>query len=446
MNAEQVRIRAGGQGQQDRFLPLDQVIAGLIKLMGENRVDEAAAVYSRCAVDIGYQLVNGIAGDESLQKAAANMLFRARDYAKAAMVCEALDEFEKAGQLYERADDTYMAAEMYARAGNHARAAAMYERGGNHAQAGDLYAQVGDKERAAECYRRVGKTYLAGRLFFEVRKIEKAVELLQRVEPGQDEHLEAVVLLASILVRSGYPQVAEKKLKSVVEGQGVDGRNVEVWYRLADLYARMGRVDEAKQVFTSVLDHDLAYKDAADRLKHLEAGGTEEALPEAEAVPIEADEVEEAGDEVVAMDGSLAHLKELPLFESLSLDDLRALASVAEARVFEPGEVIIEAGGKSVGLVIVTDGWVEVRRPEDDHVLATLSIGDHVGEMSLIDDAPTSARVVAGEASATCLVLAAGAVRELLDGRPSLALRFYQLMARTLCDRLRTTTARIAAS
>jgi CRP-like cAMP-binding protein len=194
-----------------------------------------------------------------------------------------------------------------------------------------------------------------------------------------------------------------------------------------------------------VLDYDIGYKDAAERLKRLESGGDEQELPEAAVVEL-IDEVDaDASDEVVAIDASLSHLEELSLFESLSLDDLRALAGVAETRAWEAGEVVIAAGGKSVGLVIVTSGMLEVKSPSaGGQILAWLSAGEHVGEMSLIDDAPTSADVVAAEESAG-LVLPAEAVRNLLESRPALALRFYQLMAKTLVQRLRDTTARVYA-
>ncbi len=448
--SEQVRIK-GRTGEGDRFLPQEQVLAGLIKLLGEGRVDDAVTIYVRCAVDIGYPLISKVAGDPELQRLVANMLYRARDFAKAAMVCEALEENEKAAALYEKAGDYAMAAEMYARAGNKLKSAEMYERGGNLSVAASLYADCGLPERAARCYQRVPDAFAAGKLFFASHKDKQAVELLQKVEEEDPNYPEAVVLLAQLLARNGYAELAEKKLRAAIAGREIDDSNVGVYYALGDLYARLGATEKAKEAFEAVLGHDFNYADAKARLDRLNAGGEEEHLPRSDlAADAQAEGVgdvavgETASAEVVGMDPGLAFLKELDLFEDMSLDDLRALASVAEARSYQPGEVLIEQGAPSEAFFVLTEGTVEVKRVDGstETRFATLPAGAHVGEMSLIDEAPTSARVVAAEPT-RALALPTERFKELLGSRPALALKFYQAMATTLSRRLRATNAKI---
>lgn len=442
MSESQVVIRGLGPGNEDRLMPASQVIAGLVKLLGEDRLDDAAKVYSRCSVDVGFQLTQKISGDRKLEKAAAAMLYRARDYAKAALVCESLEDFEKAAALYEKADDPYLAAEMYVRCGNRARAAVMYERAGNLEQAAGLYVESEELERAAECYRRVEKHYAAGQLLEKLGKDRQALELLQKVEEDDPDFHPALTLLAELLGRNGYAQLAEKKLLSVLEGKSVDGSTADLYYTLADLYARMGKTERAKEIFGEILQFDLAYRDAADRLKRCEEGAEEDdVLPE---VDVEIDEALVEADEVVGMDDALASFRELPLFEELSLDDVRALAEIAEEKRFQPGEVLIEQGAHGEALFVVTAGTVEVKRTDasTEKLLAVLPAGAHVGEMSLIDDAPTSARVIAAE-PVEALLLPVEGFRRLLDTRPALSLRIHIVLATTLCRRLRATDAKL---
>ncbi|MDF1562608.1 MAG: cyclic nucleotide-binding domain-containing protein [Deltaproteobacteria bacterium] len=441
MSDTQVVIRGLGHGNEDRLMPASQVIAGLVKLLGEDRVDDAAKVYSRCSVDVGFQLTQKISGDRKLEKAAAAMLYRARDYAKAALVCESLEDFEKAAALYEKADDPYLAAEMYVRCGNRARAAVMYERAGNLEQAAGLYVEAEEFEQAAECFRRVGKNFRAGQLLEKLGKDRLALELLQKVEEDHPDFNEAITLLAELLGRNGYAQLAEKKLLSFLEGKSVDASTVDLHYALADLYARTGKTERAKEVFGEILQFDINYRDAAARLKRCEEGEEEDdALPEVE---VELDEELEAED-VVGMDDALAQFRELPLFEDLSLDDVRALAEIAHVREFQPGQVLIEQGAHGEALYVVTKGRVEVKRTDAsaEKLLAVLPAGAHVGEMSLIDDAPTSARVIAAE-EVEALVLPVDAFRRLLDTRPALSLRIHIVLATTLCRRLRATDAKL---
>ncbi len=93
-------------------------------------------------------------------------------------------------------------------------------------------------------------------------------------------------------------------------------------------------------------------------------------------------------------------LRQVPLFESLSLDELDALASVTIARSFSRDNVIILAEEEGDTLFLIRSGQVKVSIVSDDGrevILSLLGPGAVFGELSLLDGRPRSANVVATE-------------------------------------------------
>src|SRR5690242_7032641 len=86
-------------------------------------------------------------------------------------------------------------------------------------------------------------------------------------------------------------------------------------------------------------------------------------------------------------------VQKLPLFRSLTFDETRALFAIARSERKSPGDVLIEEDSLGEALFIVRSGHAKVVRKGVD--LGTRGPGELFGEMSLIDDVLTSARVVA---------------------------------------------------
>jgi cAMP-dependent protein kinase regulator len=101
------------------------------------------------------------------------------------------------------------------------------------------------------------------------------------------------------------------------------------------------------------------------------------------------------------------------------------------ARAFEKGERLITQNETAQGLYFVASGEVAVVRHEGDEpfVLATLSAGDTVGEVSLVLRRPSSASVVAVHPTIT-LFLPKDSFMALIHEQPLLLAQLYELAVR----------------
>ena len=94
--------------------------------------------------------------------------------------------------------------------------------------------------------------------------------------------------------------------------------------------------------------------------------------------------------------------KALYLLADLNDADLTWFADVGSARDLRAGAVLIDAGDAISSTFIVLDGHLDVVAA-DGAVIARLTTGDIVGEMSLIQQQPPVVSVVADEFSATSM-------------------------------------------
>lgn len=95
-------------------------------------------------------------------------------------------------------------------------------------------------------------------------------------------------------------------------------------------------------------------------------------------------------------------LEKVSILGSLSDRQLKKLAKWVKVREFSEGETIVKRGEGGLGLFLILEGAAEVRR--GSRKLARLGVGQFFGEMSLFDDQPRSADVVATQ-TAKCAVL-----------------------------------------
>ncbi len=98
----------------------------------------------------------------------------------------------------------------------------------------------------------------------------------------------------------------------------------------------------------------------------------------------------------MAMLSSLELIRRVPLFAMLTDAQASQVAEAVVKRSFRRGECIVEKGKKSNALFILLNGRARVVSTDKrgrEVILAMLRPGDHIGEMSLIDNQPHSASV-----------------------------------------------------
>ena len=96
-------------------------------------------------------------------------------------------------------------------------------------------------------------------------------------------------------------------------------------------------------------------------------------------------------------------LASVPLFESLTEDDLATLTNRFEEEAVETGEPVFQQGDDGSSLYIIEDGEVEISYGSGHSrvVLASLFPGQYFGELSLFDGSPRSATATATKRSST---------------------------------------------
>lgn len=126
-------------------------------------------------------------------------------------------------------------------------------------------------------------------------------------------------------------------------------------------------------------------------------------------------------------------LRKVPLFAELPPPDLLPVATVAREVAFDDGETIAEQGELGEEMHVIVDGEVSVvvRETGAVRVLATRSVGDAVGEMSLLTSEPRIAGLVA-RGSVRALSIDRPGFESILRERPETALG----VIRVLCHRL----------
>jgi extracellular factor (EF) 3-hydroxypalmitic acid methyl ester biosynthesis protein len=118
-----------------------------------------------------------------------------------------------------------------------------------------------------------------------------------------------------------------------------------------------------------------------------------------------------------------------------------ALLAAAPVKTFEPGEVVLEQDVRLRAIFVIDEGAVRIERGRGkaETVLAVLGPGQFFGEMSFIDGAPTSARVIAN-APTTLRMIDIGTLDNLTNVDPTFGARLYQSIAAIVVERLRTTS------
>jgi CRP-like cAMP-binding protein len=118
------------------------------------------------------------------------------------------------------------------------------------------------------------------------------------------------------------------------------------------------------------------------------------------------------------------NLKRVPLFAELNDRQLKKLGAKFRERTFQPGTPVVQEGKMSgVGFFVITDGEAVVSVRGTD--VATLSAGDHFGEVALVSEAERTATVTAST-QLRCLEIAFWHFREFALQNPDVTWKLLQ--------------------
>ena len=113
-------------------------------------------------------------------------------------------------------------------------------------------------------------------------------------------------------------------------------------------------------------------------------------------------------------------LGSVPLLSGLDSVELARLADITREKSYPKGSVILFEDDPGDSLFIVREGRVKVVLVGEDGrevILGVLGVGEHFGELSLIDDQPRSAHVIAME-DASLYVLRREDFRRYVEANP----------------------------
>jgi CRP-like cAMP-binding protein len=141
---------------------------------------------------------------------------------------------------------------------------------------------------------------------------------------------------------------------------------------------------------------------------------------------------------MAASPDALTLIGSVPFFSGLDPKSRNVLLAQGKEMSYKAGDTIVTEGTTGVGFYLILEGSAEVRKKEK--VLATLYKGQFFGEMSLIDDMPRSADVVALRPT-KCWAITSWSFASLMKVHPELAMGMLKEVVRRLRAALSSPTA-----
>jgi CRP-like cAMP-binding protein len=132
-------------------------------------------------------------------------------------------------------------------------------------------------------------------------------------------------------------------------------------------------------------------------------------------------------------------IKHIPIFNSLNRKELNELLEITHNRTYIPGEYIFLQGDIGIGLYLIREGEVEIKRKfseQTELTLASLSKGDFFGELALIDNQRRSASAIA-KTDCRISVLFKPDLDEFIEKFPRRGIKILQGISLILAERLR---------
>ena len=131
-------------------------------------------------------------------------------------------------------------------------------------------------------------------------------------------------------------------------------------------------------------------------------------------------------------------LRKLDVFRDLSFREALEVNELLHERVYEKGELIFEAGDIGHGIFIVVSGKVRVDPSQQllKEAMLEFGPGEVLGELTLFEEAPRFASVVAMERT-VILALFRAEFSSLLTRNTKIGVKVLVRLSTTMCQRVR---------
>ncbi len=133
------------------------------------------------------------------------------------------------------------------------------------------------------------------------------------------------------------------------------------------------------------------------------------------------------------MTDAAAALAENPNFSTLTAEQASRLLARAKQQPFAEGATLMREGEEGTSMIVLAAGTVAVQR--GDKTIATLTAGQTLGEMALLDPGPRSATATATSAG-SCYELDRGDLWGMLAEGDDAAIQVLHGLTATVCGRL----------
>ncbi|MCL5277520.1 MAG: protein kinase, partial [Deltaproteobacteria bacterium] len=197
-----------------------------------------------------------------------------------------LENWAKASELYLSAGDKKSAAEVMEKAGWHEKsslvmasyyedrgmkreAIQLYEKLGRPDDTARLYESMGEKIKAAELYAKAGKAIKSASMFKEVGYVDKALSILESAPDADKQDDGARTLKLDLLMEKGMYKDAGDIIEGMLAGKSPVLSNIQLYYRLANIYEEEGRTRDAVMIYSKLIKLDEGYSDVKERIERL---------------------------------------------------------------------------------------------------------------------------------------------------------------------------------
>ena len=141
-------------------------------------------------------------------------------------------------------------------------------------------------------------------------------------------------------------------------------------------------------------------------------------------------------------------LKSIYLFRELEATELQKLIQIGQTKAVIAGQELFFSGQKSEALLVILKGSVRIFKSNEDAdeiPLATISSGEHFGEMGFVTRDPRSATAQVVE-NADIFEVPYERLESLLSQEKLISEKFYRALSRFLAQRLKATTQELVGT